>query len=478
MTTPGVARAARRRPAARPGHPSRRVLACVAALLVLAVGAACEPSNAPPRRPNLVLLLADDLGQADLGAFGSQTNATPHLDALAAQGVRFGTAYSVAASCSPARAGLLTGRHPQRFGLEFNTGPPAVTHDEGRGLPPSTTTLAEVLRAAGYATGAVGKWHLGSRDEFHPLEHGFGTFFGFLGGWSSYFPGPASGEAWRSLQSGRDAVDEDEYLTEAFAREAVEFVTRHQDEPFFLYVAFNAVHHPYDEPPDEYVARYPDAASERTRTYRAMVSALDDAVGRIVAALDGLGLTDDTIVVFASDHGGSHPAADHGGLRGEKLFLFEGGVRVPLVVRWPGVTEPGSRFESPVSLLDLFPTMAARVAPDRLGALGLDGVDLAPHLRGVATGPPHERLFWRNGSNSAIRRDRYKLVQAGDHAWLFDLVSDPGETHDLAIEEPALVDELRAELRDWEQGVIAPAWPSAREKPAAVVDGVPYELLP
>jgi len=436
---------------------------------------AASPAACEPPRLNVVVLLADDLGYRDIGVHGSPVIPTPNIDALAAAGARFTNAYVTGGTCSPSRAALLTGRYQQRVGFEFNTGGRQLTHDEGRGLDVSATTIADVLSASGYATGMVGKWHLGTQDRFHPFERGFGEFFGFLIGAHPYFPATvADREPWETILRGTERANETAYLTDAFAREAVAFVDRHQADPFFLYVPFNAVHTPL-EATDEYLARFPDVADPDLRAYYAMTSALDDAVGAILAALDRNGLADRTLVVFTNDNGGTIAIGDNAPLRLGKTTLFEGGVRVPLVVRWPGVTTAATVRDEMVSLLDLFPTILAATDTPVPSDITLDGVELGPTLRGERTDPVHERLFWRSGPNKAVRQGNWKLVQAGEHVWLFDLAADVGETTNLATGHPDVVAELLGALAAWEAELAPPAWPSRFER-TILVDGVPYDI--
>jgi arylsulfatase A-like enzyme len=420
-------------------------------------------------RPNIVLILADDLGYADVAFNGAKDIPTPHIDRLAAGGVRFSQAYVSHPFCSPSRAGLLTGRYQQRFGHENN--PKYDPRDERSGLPPGEVTLADVLRRAGYRTGAVGKWHLGAVPRFHPNARGFVEFFGFIGGSHNYLPGlPGSGQYVIPLDRNGAAVDEREYLTEAFAREAVAFIERHRGDPFFLYLPFNAPHGPFQAPPKTYLDRFAGVADEHRRIYYAMVSALDDAVGRVLAALRHTGREDDTIVFFLSDNGGRREAvvSSNGPLRGYKEQLFEGGIRVPFVMRWPrwpATLAAGRLYDRPVIALDVFATAAsaarARPAADRK----TDGVDLLPYLLGRKKGPPHERLFWRTGGGTtyAVRQGDYKLVkETGQGVMLFDLARDPGETHDLAAKRPAIVRQLDQAYRAWNAELIPPSFPDAR----------------
>lgn len=428
------------------------------------------------RPPNIVLILADDLGYADTGVYGSKSIPTPHIDGLADQGTRFTNAYVTAATCSPSRAGLMTGRYQQRFGFEFNTAGAAITHRLYRGLDPAVPTLADVLSRAGYVTGMFGKWHLGTRSHFHPLARGFNEFYGFLGGAHSYFPAKRDEPIYSTVMRGKHPLTEPEYLTDAIARETVAFVDRHHDVPFFVYVPFNAVHTPI-EATKKYQDRFSEVQNARRRDYYAMTSALDDAVGAILGAIDQQGLTDNTLVIFLNDNGGPTYTGvqSNGPLKLGKLFLFEGGVRVPMIIRWPTVVPPGSVFDKTSSSLDIFATACAAAGVGVPATFGLDGTDLMPYLTGKIRGTPHPLLFWSNGPNVAVRSGNWKLVKSYDHVWLFDLAQDVGEQDNLAGKHPDLVRQLEQELANWKSQMAKPAWPSKPNRRQVPVDGMIYE---
>ena len=426
---------------------------------------------------NVVFILADDLGYADTGVYGSKTIPTPYIDALAAGGVLCTDAYVTAASCSPSRAGLISGRYQQRFGFEFNTSGAAITHRTSRGLNPAVVTLADVFRQAGYATGMFGKWHLGTREYFHPQRRGFDAFFGFLAGAHSFFPPKRVEPRFATVMRGDTPLTEPEYLTDAFARETVKFIAANKDRPFFVYVPFNAVHTPL-EASEKYLDRFPDESDPRQRAYNAMTSALDDAVGSIVKALKANDVDQNTLIVFLNDNGGPiyTKVQSNAPLRLGKLFLFEGGIRVPMIVNWPGVLEPGSVYRKPVSSLDVFPTACAAAGIDLPSHLKLDGVDLLPYFKGRNASTPHERLFWSNGPNRAVRSGKWKLLLVGDHKFLFDLQKDVGESRNLAKQQAEVVRMLEDALKDWQRQMNPPAWPSKPNRRKIDVDGVPYEL--
>jgi arylsulfatase A-like enzyme len=419
-----------------------------------AAGQATEPAGAAARRPNVLVIVADDLGYADLGVQGSTDIPTPHIDALARGGVRMTSGYVSCPVCSPTRAGLMTGRYQQRFGHEFNPGPPPNAVEVG--LPATETTLAQVMKDAGYATGCVGKWHLGSVEKFLPLSRGFQEFFGFPGGAHPYTAGAK--QAGNPILRGRETVEESEYLTDALGREAAAFIDRHAAEPFFLYLAFNAVHNPL-QAPAKYLERFPNIVDEKHRTYAAMASAMDDAVGRVMARLAAHRLDADTLVFFFSDNGG--PAANTSSnrpLRGQKGTTWEGGIRVPFFVRWTGWLPAGGTYAQPVISLDVLPTAAAIAGAAVPKGVAIDGVNLLPHLAGERTQPPHEALFWRQGGKKAVRKGRWKLVIMDGPAELFDLDADIAESKNLAADKPDVLKDLTDALAAWEAGLVAPRW--------------------
>lgn len=428
-----------------------------------------------PKRPNIVILLADDLGYADLGFQGCKDIPTPHLDALAKGGVRCTNGYVSGPYCSPTRAGMLTGRYQTRFGHEFNPG----GQGENQGLPLTETTIADRLRAAGYVTGLVGKWHLGGAAKFHPQKRGFEEFFGFLGGAHPYFPGMGA-----PIFRGTREVAEKEYLTDAFAREAVGFIDRHKNKPFFLYLAFNAVHTPMHAT-DERLKKFQSITDKTRRTYAAMTLAMDEAVGKVLDKLRAEKLQEDTLVFFFSDNGGpTMPGTSINGsrnapLRGSKRTTLEGGIRVPFVVSWPGKLPAGKVYEQPLIQLDILPTALAAAGVEVKAEWKLDGINLVPYLEGKNTAAPHETLYWRFGEQRAIRQGDWKLVRydpvadgAGKGqgnataARLYNLARDVGEKDDLAAREPDRVKELEAVWQKWNAQLVRPLWgPGSKGSP-------------
>ncbi|MEQ9461250.1 MAG: sulfatase-like hydrolase/transferase [Phycisphaeraceae bacterium] len=416
-------------------------------------------------QPNVVLIVIDDLGYADLGVYGSPDIITPHIDALARDGVRFTRAYVSSPICAPSRAGLITGRYQNRFGFEDNGGPDP---EPAFGLPPSETTIAESLRCEGYRTAMIGKWDMGQRDGTRPLDHGFERFYGFLTGVNQHLRA-ADGENLvhgRSfpIYEGDRVVDEPEYLTDAFAREAVRFVEADQDRPFFLYLSFSAVHTPMQATP-RYLDRFAHLAGER-RVYAAMVSAIDDAVGRVRAACQRLDAGDGTLFFLISDNGGAsgpgyarQSPASNAPLGGRKATFWEGGVRVPFIIAWPERIAASQILVHPVSSLDIHTTALSAAEIEFAGARPLDGHDLMPRMTGQCDVPPVRSLYWRYHDHAAIVRENWKLILfANGERQLFDLKTDVGETTNLVEKYPSRYERLRRELGAWEAGLAEPAW--------------------
>jgi arylsulfatase A-like enzyme len=415
------------------------------------------------KQPNILFIVGDDMGYADVGFHGCQDIPTPHLDALAKASVRCTNGYVSGPYCSPTRAGLMTGRYQTRFGHEFNAG------GAGTGLPLSETMIAARLKTAGYKTGLVGKWHLGSEDKYHPQNRGFDEFFGFLGGAHDYF-------ADQGILRGHEPVDEKEYLTDAFGREAVAFIDKHKSDTWFLYLAFNAVHTPM-QADDPRLAKFAHISDKQRRTYAAMMSAMDDAIGRVRKKLDDTGLTQNTLVTFISDNGGptmpgvTVNASSNRPLRGSKRTTLEGGVRVPYLVSWPGHVNPGV-YDKPVIQLDLTATALTAAGAAIQPSWKLDGVDLVPFLGGKNAAAPHDALYWRFGQQMAIRDGDFKLVRydtnadtltgAGGQpvspARLYRLSDDIGESKDLAAAMPDKLNDLQAKWDAWNKGNVDPLW--------------------
>lgn len=445
---------------------------------LLLLAALLLASSAFAAKPNVLLIVADDLGYHDLGFQGSKEITTPHLDKLAAQSLVCTNGYVSHPFCSPTRAGIMTGRYQHRFGHENN--PAWLPQDTVAGLPLTETTYPQLMRKAGYTTGAVGKWHLGAHPQFHPNERGFDEYFGALGGGHQYFPGDKGGVEY-TLPLNRNGKDEPQtkYLAEQFGDEAAAFIGRHTGEakPWMLYLAFNAPHTPL-QAPQKWLDRYSQIADKSRQTYAAMVSAMDEAVGAVLDKLDATKQRENTLICFVSDNGGPNLQAKSGSnftsnapLRGAKGMVYEGGMRVPFLVSWPAKIKPG-KYEQPVIALDFLPTSLAAADSADLTPKNLDGVNLLPFLSGEKSTAPHDTLFWRTGGpggNNAVRRGSMKLVRLGKaEPELYDLSTDIGESQNLAAEKPEVVKELITAIADWEKGTIAPIFESPKQgKPAA-----------
>lgn len=424
------------------------------------------------RKPNILVIVADDYGYADCSIQGCRDIPTPNIDSIAKNGIRCTSGYVSGPYCSPTRAGLMTGRYQQRFGHEFNPGPRPVNDDDAIGLSLAETTLPQRLKEAGYATGMVGKWHLGNSREHHPLSRGFDEFYGFLGGAHPYFN---FATPQNPVMRGREPVTEPAgtYLTEAFGREATAFLERRNSQPFFLYLAFNSVHTPM-QAPERYLARFPNLEGKR-RTYAAMTAAMDDAIGGVLETLRKKGLEEDTLIFFISDNGGPElaNASDNGPLRGQKAQTWEGGVRVPWFAQWKGKIPAGKTFDPPVIQLDILPTTLSAAGVEPKKEWKLDGVDLLPYFRDNKRGAPHSTLFWRFGAQMAVRKGDWKLVkapgagavqgpQAGaakvEGAHLYNLKEDIGEQTNVAEQHPDQVRELASEWDRWNSELVEPAF--------------------
>jgi len=417
-------------------------------------------SGSTDQKPNILVILSDDQGYADVGFQGCRDIPTPNLDKLAASGVRCTSAYVTHPYCSPSRAALLTGRYQARFGHEHNPKYDPSNHQEG--LPLTETLLPQFLQQAGYATGWIGKWHLGGAKEFHPENRGFQETFGFLSGMHHYLDWTPNSEkeAYLPIERNGKAVDVKEHLTLAFGHEAAAFIRKHKGEPWFLYLAFSAPHAP-NEPTPERLARFAGIKDEKRRTYAAQVSLLDDAVGETLEALKETGQDPRTLVFFFSDNGAPFSASNggippNGGsnapLRDGKHSVYEGGVRVPFVASWPGRIPSGKDFEQPVSSLDVFATSMAgagiKIPADR----PYDGVNLLPYLNGEKSGSPHDSLFWRLDERlqSGALDGHYKLVRNGTNSdELYDLSTDIGEKQNIGARNSEALSRVRKKLSEW-----------------------------
>ena len=464
----------------KPGGQSRREFLKLAATAGVAAAvpglSACGDDAPDGRPPNVIVIFADDLGYGDLACYGSETIRTPNLDGLADAGMRFTDFHVTCSVCSPSRASLLTGRYTSRCGMPYAVG--GVYSDLG--LQASETTVARLLKDEGYATACIGKWHLGvpqgfnyqthegftSSSEFHPNRHGFDLFYGMVGN--------TNPDGSTPLLENDGIVDPDAHvttITEHFTRRAIDFIRAHRDRPFFIYLPHTRSHAPW-------MANPRLAGQSRGGVYGDMVEEIDWSTGEVLKTLDELGLTENTLVIFASDNGAS-PSPTHGSnapLRGGKGSTFEGGMRVPCIMRWPGGVLAGQTNDATINVMDLLPTIAglagAPLPEDRV----IDGMDLRPVLSGAEeTIAPDRMFYYYNGLNlQAVREGPWKLhlprrsemlvwwdsgLRELEAPMLFDLETDPGETNDLAAQHPEVVEQLlakaeqiRAELGSWEQG--------------------------
>jgi len=506
-----------------------------AALTLAAVGlgaaasagaSAGDRSALKSRPPNVIVILADDLGYGDTSIYGSKVIRTPNIDTLAASGVRFTDGYVTHPVCAPSRAGLLTGRYQERFGYEFNGS------DRPNGVSLNEIMLPQVMKQAGYATGMVGKWHLGRQGPYYPTNRGFDFFFGMQGGGTDYIIDPKPGDQFGSLGSAAEIEDEEgakavraetddlselrkrleavrarapitrngvlvhetAYLTDALTREALNFIDQNRDRPFFLYAAYHAPHAPL-QTTKKYYDRFPEIADKNTRIYAAMTSALDDGVGAIEAKLKEDGLYRNTLVIFLSDNGCPsylHGACSNAPLVGFKRTHFEGGVRIPYIVSWPGHLPAGRVDDRTVSSLDIFPTAVA-VAHGKLPAdRQYDGVNLISFMTANRSSAPNPVLYWRAGPTFAIRDGDWKMIVMnkappgakpgdglkvrpspaepsslppypalyGQHTMLYDLKESATETRNLAARQPGVVTRLKAKLAAWNKLLVPPQKPS------------------
>jgi len=390
-----------------------------------------------PRKPNVIVILTDDQGYADVGFHGSSDISTPNIDRIAENGIIFSQGYVTHPVCGPSRASILTGRHQDRFGASRN--PLFAPNDSTMGLPISEQNMAEALSEADYESSFMGKWHLGAHWDMYPLQQGFDEFFGFLSGGHRYFP-----EEW-TLNDNSEAdnqwdgyrtrimrnngwIDENEYITDALSREAESFISRQSaEDPFFLFMSYNAPHTPM-QATKKYLDRFPNISNATRKTYAAMMSAVDDGVGNILDILEEKNLSDNTIIFFLSDNGGANNnGSDNSPLRGSKSSFFEGGLRVPFVVSWPAVLPAGQTYKNPVSSMDIMATALAQAGVQPMNPL--DGVNLIPYLTGQNSEVPHETLFWRNFDKNiyTVRHGNLKLINDDGTISLFDIEKTPSE---------------------------------------------------
>ena len=444
-----------------------RVITILAALLITSSATGIQQS--PPDRPNVVLIMTDDAGYADIGSYGAPDTHTPNIDSLARDGVKLTDFYANAMSCTPTRAGLIAGRYQQRYGVEFVLPAPGLPGADG-GLPPLTHSLPLLLKKNGYATALVGKWHLGYKPEFSPRAHGFDLFFGYKSPAIDYHTHfttrPSEGAQFVSAQPDLwqdDAlVEQDGYMTDLITRRAVEFINQNATRPFFVDVAFNAPHSPTQRPDDPVRTSTPGSATRAD--YAAVMERVDRGVGEILQALRARGLERNTIVIFTNDNGGV--GLSHSGpLFHRKFSAWEGGIRVPALFRWPGRI-PARTVSAQVGMtMDLTASILAATATPVPSDARLDGINLFPMLERKA--PQVERtLFWRTAGPSPVNMNQ-KAVRSGDwkllidgavtRIFLFNVRADPGERQDWFSRRPDIVQRLQQQLAEWERDVDAEA---------------------
>ena len=483
------------------------------------------PPYSGDRLPNILFIVVDDLGKYEISAYGSETMQTPNIDQLCHEGVRFTDCYVNAPICAPSRAGLMTGRYPVRYGFEtqpmevypnnlasfyagkylVNTGDfvmdvkprfPPEWEMVKQGIPPSEFTLAEVLKMRGYATGCIGKWHLGMDHDLVPNSRGFDYQYGFYGAFSLYSKtrnSPnmvnyvqdafSSKHQWKvgrketsAIRRDDKVIREDRYLTFAIRDEAVEFMARNKENPFFLYLAFNAPHVPF-QAHRAYYEMHGDTEDDNKRVYYSMIHALDDAIGDLMEKLRLMGLEENTLIFLISDNGGASytGATDNGPYKGGKITMFEGGVNVPFIMKWKWRILEGLVYEHPVSSMDIFITSAVQAECPLPGDRVFDGVDLVPYLNGKATGAPHEVFYWKADHIHAMRRDGWKYMLSTRDNWieLYNISEDRYEQINLYLVNPEILETMREGYNEWLKGTVPPLWPRVMDH-RFIIDGKEY----
>jgi arylsulfatase A-like enzyme len=412
-------------------------------------------------RPNILLIVSDDQGYIDAGFQGGKDVPTPHLDRLAAAGVRCTSGYVSHPFCSPTRAGLLTGRYQARFGHEYN--PVYDPLDKTEGLPLTERLLPQYLQASGYKTGWVGKWHLGASPEHSPWQRGFAETYGFIGGGHAFLDWKPNERQYTLplTRQGKPTDEVPQHITLALGAEAAAFVKRNQSQPWFLYLAFNAPHTPH-QPTAEREKKFEHIENAQRRKYLAQVSLMDDAIGDVMSALGESGQSKRTLVFFFSDNGGPvKNGTDNGVLRGQKGDVYEGGVRVPFIMSWPEKLAANSAYHSPVSSLDVLATTLAAAGIPMPTDKKYDSVNLIPYLTGELKSEPHAALYWRaaKGKSLAVREGPWKLVRLSESPdALYHLADDIGEQTDLASRHPEIVSRLAKSLDGWTQEIVDPVF--------------------
>jgi arylsulfatase A-like enzyme len=430
-------------------------------IITLITAALCGVANlwAKPEQPNIILLLADDLGWADLGFQGSSDIRSPNIDQLAKNGIRFTDGHVSASVCSPSRAGLMTGRYQQRFGHEANSPPPSD------GMDIKQITIADRLKKLGYRTGLIGKWHLGNQDIYYPTRRGFDYFYGLRSGSRSYFYNPRkddkTGNA-KAIEENGKKVEFDGYLTDVFGQKAIDFVNSQDDKPFFLYHSFTAPHGPMHAT-EEDKKLFSSIENTKRRSYAAMIWAMDRAIGQLVDSLKASGKFENTLIWFLSDNGGATGNASVNlPLAGHKGIKFEGGTRVPFFAHWPKQFKKPKEFDPMMISLDIMPTSLAAAGAKDEDLKGLDGVNLLPFIHGEKATPPHQNLYWHKLWFSAMREGPWKLIYVQDYGYaLYNLDKDLPESKNLIKSEKKRAKQMISQLNDWKSGLEKPRWKEA-----------------
>jgi arylsulfatase A-like enzyme len=417
------------------------------------------------QRPNVILIVSDDGGYQDFGCYGGTEIPTPNIDLLARNGIRFTQAYVSASVCAPSRAGMITGKYQQRFGFEHNPSnlPAKGFTKEDVGIDLSVKTIADQFKANGYATIAIGKWHLGAEEKYHPQNRGFDHFYGFLGGHRDYFgyKKPAGKEV--VLWDDGKAVPEDQatYTTEMFTSRARDYVRANKNQPFFMYLAYNAIHTPM-QGLDSLEKEFSFIKDKDRRAFAAMMKCMDTGISQLMDELKKQGIYNNTLIFFINDNGAAtNNAADNGSLRGLKGSKFEGGIRVPFIMQWPGKITAGTTYHKMVSSLDILPTALAAINGRPVKNQVLDGKNLLYYISNKSK-TPHQDLFWRRGIAAAVHSGKWKLIRSGSNpVLLFDLDHDIKESANLATRYPKVVKTLLGKLEHWEKGLEQPRWTSS-----------------
>lgn len=456
----------------------------LASLLLVALATSAQAaalSAAPAPKPNIVVILCDDLGYADVGFNGSKDIRTPEIDKLAQGGTIFSSAYVTHSFCGPSRASIMTGRYPHEIGAPFNlpNSGDGIERYNACGVDLHETFISEVLHGAGYFTGALGKWHLGTPKPYQPNSRGFDDFYGFLGGGHDYFPARFGPMYARQVQAGQKNINdyikplvhngkevaETEYLTDGLTREAIRFVNEAATKkaPFFLYLAYNAPHVPLEAKAED-LAQFPEIKDKNRKNYAAMVYGVDRGVGKFVEALKATGAFDNTLIIFMSDNGGNTAhGANNAPLHGRKGDIWEGGYRVPMLFHWPKEVPAGKRFDYPVTALDFYPTFARLAGATIPEGKKLDGLDIWSDFMAGQNPREHGMIFavrYRGAfSEVGARRDQWKITRTAKTPWkLFNLNEDIGEVHDLSAQFPQVVSEMVSSTEIWSRGHIRPWW--------------------